>query len=317
VEAGPLTTIETGAQPAYEGGPLLEARISNDAEQKPPLEPTGQASEKVPPAITVDHVATNEDTDTSRKGSAARTDDDLQDLDRFKSQSTEASGLSGDQENVPTAASCAMALRRPHSCDELNYDSDLDHRNEYWPRHLSFSTVEEVVLARKGLDDNRIFEKPDASLEEAIIHEDVLASDARISAYRIRDLEMKTVPWVENQVSSVDKLNQRLYETHEQLSSDYLERFELYQQVREKSSDLLAGEHAQLTEPMRRVEMLGAKLDYELHALESKVEDVETGLGEFERHVDDIEQRVKSLVRGEEEKQNYSWLAWLFRLGGW
>ncbi|OJJ62402.1 hypothetical protein ASPSYDRAFT_86089 [Aspergillus sydowii CBS 593.65] len=316
VEGGPSTTIETSAQPVYEGGPSLETQVSNGVEQRPPLEPAGQASEKAPPAITVDHVATNEDTDTSRKGSGARTDEDLQDLDRFRSQSTEVSGVSGDQENVPTAASCAMALRRPHSCDELNYDSDLEHRDDYWPRHLSFSTVEEVVLARKGLDNNMIFEKPDPSLEEAIIHEDVLASDARISGYRIRGLEMKTVPWVENQVSSVDKLNQRLFATHEKLSSDYLERFELYQQVRERSSDLLAGEHSQLTEPMRRVEMLGAKLDYELHALESKVADVETGLGEFERHVDDIEQRIKSLVRGEEEKQNYSWLAWLFRLVG-
>ncbi|KAL4785341.1 hypothetical protein BJX76DRAFT_184319 [Aspergillus varians] len=318
-EIEPSKTTETGVQFGYENAPLLETQIPNDAKKgEPSMDSISQSAETVPPAITVDHPPSNEDkdTDTSRKVSVARPDEELQGLDRSKSRSTDVSGISDDQETEPTSAFCAMALRRPRSCDELNFDNDSERKNEYWPRHLSFSTVEEVVLTRKGLDDNAIFEKSDVSLKEAIIHEDVLASDAQISGSRIRDLEIHTVPWVESQVSSVDRLNHTLYETHEKLSSDYLKRFEMYQQVREKSGDLLAGGHSQLTEHMRRVEMLGAKLDYELHALESKVEDVETGLGEFERHVDDIELRIKGLVRGEEEKQSYSWLAWLFRLGG-
>ncbi|KAL4993859.1 hypothetical protein BDV10DRAFT_177992 [Aspergillus recurvatus] len=308
---------ETGLRPGYVDAPLPETQLSNDAElEKPSLNTADQPAERSPPAITVEHAAPNEDTDTSRKASVARTDEEMQDLGRLKTRSTDASGVSGDQEGAPTPASCAMALRRPHSCDELNSDLDFERRNEYWPRHLSFSIVEEVVLARTGLDDRTIFESSDAVLEEAIIHEDVLASDARISRSRIRDIELHTVPWVEGQVSSVDRLNHILYETHEKMSSEYLERFELYQQVRERSGDVLAGEHSQLTEHIKRVEMLGAKLDYELHALETKVEDVETGLGEFERHVNEIELRVKSLIRGE-EKQNYSWLSWLSRLGQW
>ncbi|KAL4989512.1 hypothetical protein BDW68DRAFT_156451 [Aspergillus falconensis] len=307
---------ETALRPGYEDAPLPETQISNDAEfGEPPLNTTDQPVERSPPAITVEPAAPNEDTDTSRKASVTRTDEEMQDLDRFKTRSTDASGVSGDQERAPTPAFCAMALRRPHSCVELNSDDDFERRNEYWPRHLSFSIVEELVLARKGLDDSTIFESSDAALEEAITHEDVLASDARISWSRIRNLELHTVPWVESQVSSVDRLNHTLYETHEKMSSEYLERFELYQQVRERSGDVLAGEHSQLTEHMKRVEMLGAKLDYELHALETKVEDVETGLGEFERHVNEIELRVKSLIRGE-EKQNNSWLSWLSRLGG-
>ncbi|KAL2821388.1 hypothetical protein BDW59DRAFT_150235 [Aspergillus cavernicola] len=310
--------IESAIQPGYESAPLPETQIPNDAEQAEPPPNPAIHSESIPPAITVDHAASNEDTDTSRKASVARTDEDSQDLNRSKTRSTDLSGDTGDQERAPTPASCAMALRRPHSYDELVFDDSNSHdrENDHWPRHLSFSTIEEVVLNWKSLGDNAILEKSDATLDEAIIHEDVLASDARISGSRIRDLEMYTVPWVENQVSSVDRLNHTLYETHENLGSSYLERFEMYQQAREQSSDLLAGEHSQLTENMKRVEMLGAKLDYELHALESKVEDVETGLGDFERHVDDIELRIKALIRGEEEKQNCSWLSWLSRLGG-
>ena len=67
---------------------------------------------------------------------------------------------------------------------------------------------------------------------------------------------------------------------------------------------------------MRRVELMGAKLDYELHVLDSRVEDVETNLDEFERHVNAIENRVKLLIRGEHEKQDSSWFSWLGRITG-
>ncbi|KAL2797186.1 hypothetical protein BJX66DRAFT_114156 [Aspergillus keveii] len=308
---------ENGAPPGYGGAPPAEASLLDDPNQtEPPPDSTLQSTEQIAPEITVEPAPSNEDTDTSRKASIAKTDDELQDMVRFKTQSTDLSAISGDQDSTATPASCAMALRRPHSCDELQSDDGPKRGNEYWPRHLSFSTVEEVVLDIERLGDDAILEKPDATLEEAIVHEDVLASDARISGARIRDLEMHTVPWVEDQVSSVDKLNRTLYETHEKLNSSYLEQFEMYQRAREQSSDVLAGEHSGLTEQMKRVEMLGAKLDYELHALESKVEDVEAGLGEFERHVDDIELRIKALVRGEEERSNCSWWSWLSRLGG-
>ncbi|KAL2840238.1 hypothetical protein BJX68DRAFT_188656 [Aspergillus pseudodeflectus] len=314
-EINPLKKVTV--PPGLGGVPPAEAPLLDDPDQtEPPPESTLHSTEQIPPEITVEPAPSNDDTDTSRKASIAKTDDELQDMVRFKTQSTDLSATSGDRDSTPTPALCAMALRRPHSCDELQSDNGSRRGDEYWPRHLSFSTVEEVVLDIQRLGDDAILEKPDATLEEAIVHEDVLASDARISGARIRDLEMHTVPWVEDQVSSVDRLNRTLYETHEKLNSSYLERFEMYQRSREQSSDVLAGEHSGLTEQMKRVEMLGAKLDYELHALESKVEDVEAGLGEFERHVDDIELRIKALVRGEEERSNCSWWSWLSRLGG-
>ncbi|KAL2802625.1 hypothetical protein BJX63DRAFT_105134 [Aspergillus granulosus] len=311
----PKKITENGVRPGYERAPPSEAQILNDPDQiEPPPDSTLQSIEPRPPEITVEPAPSNDDTDTSRKASITKMEDELQDLDRSKTQSTDLSAITGDQDSTPS--SCAMALRRPHSCDELQFDKGPERGHDYWPRHLSFSTVEEVVLDIRRLGDDPIIEKPDATLEEAILHEDVLASDARISGARIHELEMHTVPWVEDQVSSVDGLNRTLYKTHEKLTSSYLERFEMYQRARERSSDVLAGEHSGLTEQIKRVEMLGAKLDYELHALESKVEDVEAGLGEFERHVDDIELRIKALVRGEEERSNCSWWSWLSRLGG-
>jgi chromosome segregation ATPase len=117
-------------------------------------------------------------------------------------------------------------------------------------------------------------------------------------------------------VNSVDELNRKLYESHENINSIYLDQAEKYQRMREHSSELLTEEHTYLVDTMKRVEMMGAKLDYELNVLESKVEDVESGLGEFERHVLELETRMKGLIKNEEEKQSNSWLSRLGRFVG-
>jgi hypothetical protein len=205
-----------------------------------------------------------------------------------------------------------MALRRPQSCEELRaIDNEDQRRDDCCPRHLSFSNVEEVVLAWEPLGTQPTI-KDTTSLEEAIVQEDMLASDARIFSTRILDLSEHTVPWVERQVDSVDGLNNILYERHEELNSVYLERFGDYQRLRERSSDLVTDEHSHLNDSVKRVELLGAKLDYELHVLESKVEDMEQGLGDFERHIVNVETRVKGLLQGEEE-HGISWMTWLRR----
>lgn len=96
----------------------------------------------------------------------------------------------------------------------------------------------------------------------------------------------------------------------------YLEQLGDYKQVRERSADILTDEHSYLQDNMKRVELLGAKMDYELNVLGSKVDEVETGVGEFERHVIEMETRVKTLIQGEEEKQSNSWLSWFGRVSG-
>jgi hypothetical protein len=74
-------------------------------------------------------------------------------------------------------------------------------------------------------------------------------------------------------------------------------------------------ENHHLSDGVKRVELLGAKLDYELHVLESKVEDMEAGLSDFERHIVNVETRIKALVKGEEQHRT-SWTAWIARTMG-
>lgn len=235
-------------------------------------------------------------------------DDEENDLELCPTRSTEAS-------NREQALSQAIqALRRRRSCMDINPEGSLQRKDNYWPRHLSFSAAEEVILTWEGVGQDAE-EKPGAALEEAVAQEGTRGAETQLFGSRILELNQSTLPWVVRQVDAVDGLNQILYERHEEVNALYHDRLGAYQKVRERSSDLLTEEHSFLMDNTKRVELLGAKLDYELNVLESKVEDVESGLAEFERHVIEIESRMKA-IKGEQQKQSSSWLSRLGRLAG-
>ena len=291
-----------------------DARIRAQQIDSPADSVRSKPSEPKPPEIRVEPVASNQGPESPQKAPMSRSNDDELDLTLSKSHSTEES-REREQQQIPHHV--LMQLRRPQSCAALGKEEDFERKDEYWPRHLSFSTVEEVILGWEGVG-GRIPAKDDIKTthEEAIAEEDTRASDARLFCSRVLDLDQNTVPWVEKQVGSVDGLNRILYDRHENINSVYLERLADYQQLRERYADILTDEHTYLTDHMKQVELLGAKLDYELNVLGSKVEEVETGVGEFERHVSEMETRVKTLIQGEKEKQSNSWLSWFGRVAG-
>ena len=309
-EGSHLKAVADGNYTEPESMPGQEAPVNGagDTVAEPALNVLlPKSSDAGPPAIKVETVTTPDEPPEP----ANRPDNEPEDLERWKTVSTDVSVDNREQNE-----SAIMSLRRPQSCNEVRREVEQERPNDHWPRHLSFSTVEEVVLGWEDLGNRSLDEKPNAPLEEAIMHEETLTSDVRIFYSRLQELGGTTVPWVEKQVDSVDELNRILHEDHEKINATYMDRLERYQHLRDRSCDTLTEEHSGITDRMRQVELIGAKLDYEVHALESKVEDVETGLAEFERHVNDIETRIKTLVRGDEEKQNISWLAWLSRLAG-
>ncbi|KAJ5679136.1 hypothetical protein N7462_007380 [Penicillium macrosclerotiorum] len=299
---------EFGTQPEDEQNAQAPGTIDTAAELKPPE----IHIETAPPAARPEEQSEQADkvSDLQR---IPTVEEEESDIERTRTRSTAAS--SERDRDEPAAGLALMALRRAQSCEEIrNIENDSARRDNSCPRHLSFSNVEEVVLTW-DLPGGQPTVKDTSDLVEAIEQEDMLASDARIFTSRILDLTENTVPWVERQVGSVDGLNQIIYDRHEELNAVYLERFGDYQRLRERSSDLLSDEHAHLTDSVRRVELLGAKLDYELHVLESKVEDMEEGVTDFERHIINLESRVKGLLQGEEE-QSVSRVTWLRRSMG-
>ncbi|EPS27975.1 hypothetical protein PDE_02920 [Penicillium oxalicum 114-2] len=303
--------------------PIVEHKAHLEAEQKAAPSATGGPTTDIkPPEIHIEKTPSPlgeeeqvEHADQVGGLQPIATIDEDSEMERVRSRSTAASSERGQDRADASSNLAMMALRRPQSCEELRAIEIEDQRLDIrCARHLSFSNVEEVILTWDSSSPPRSFTHT-AVLEDAIAQEDMLASDARLSSTRILDLGERTVPWVERQVDSVDGLNQILYERHEELNAIYLDRYGDYQRLRERSTDIVTDAHDHLNDSVKRVELLGAKLDYELHVLESKVEDVEEGLSDFERHIENVESRFQGLLQGEEE-HSASWPIRLLRSMG-
>jgi len=126
-------------------------------------------------------------------------------------------------------------------------------------------------------------------------------------ARRIMQLAEVLVPFVESTVNDVEDLDREAQQHVEQLNELYYQRLEEYQALRATSTDVVSEEKSALTEGVRRVEVLGQKLDYEVNALQSRVQEVEDGVSEFERNVLDIEARVHELV--DDDSGRTSWFS--------
>lgn len=205
-------------------------------------------------------------------------------------------------------------LRRSQSAIKL-LPLSIDNRVYRTPRHLSFSAIEESVL---GFEDITATEEdPSARSSKplaASIQQEAIKAVAYRKARRILFLEQASVPFVENAVNTVEGLDQMAQQHIEQLNELYYQRLDEYQTLRATSTGVISEEKSALTEGLRKVEVLGQKLDYEVNALQSRIQEVEDGLNEFDRNVMAIENRVRELV--DEDTGGTSWLYRLFTFFG-
>lgn len=211
------------------------------------------------------------------------------------------------------------AARKPDNFDALLYrrysiatPSEKDHsrRNEsYWPRRLSFSEAEEAVLTWESIgasDDKR----EEADNWAAFQIQKYISEDMKHLYEKVLDLQSNIEPWVECKVADIDKLDSLAARDQEEFQSIYAKAAETYQEIKQTSSDVLAEERAHTTGKVKDIEVLGAKLEYEVSALYSKVLDVEDAVAQFNRQVDDLEARADEL---EIELHTEGWLHWIVR----
>ena len=85
---------------------------------------------------------------------------------------------------------------------------------------------------------------------------------------------------------------------------------EAYQRAQHGSGELVAEERGRLAEAVKDVEMMAAKLEYEIGALVSRVNEVEDGVAHFEAQVEDVERRAEEL---REVLETESWVHWFVR----
>ena len=204
-----------------------------------------------------------------------------------------------------------MGLRRSQSAVKVTDVRSENPRVNYIPRYLSFSTVESVLLDWDDIETVSGSKQESGEPGGSIAIEEADALFVRVKAEKISYLEQVTIPFTERQVQDVDELDQLSQRYQNELNTLYYERLEDYQTQKATSTDVMMDERQGLNEGLRRVEMLGAKLDYELNALSSRVEEVEDGVNEFERAVRNIEGRVNELVN--DDNQRDPW--WFYLVG--
>jgi hypothetical protein len=212
-------------------------------------------------------------------------------------------------------------LRRTQSGDQFGFDQPT-RNDDWWPRHLSFSTAEESVLrwtTISALD-------PTNNNEEAITEDDnaVATLTARNATQNLHSTQLKRLhaqlhtlsskdaAWVQNAVSSIIALSSSADTDIQTLESIYYPRLDTYHSLREDTHATVTNNRGQLTASLRELGNVGDKLEYEISALRGKVEDIEDVVGEFERQVEFVEGRVGDLERVLGEREG--WWRWALRV---
>ncbi|KAH8682367.1 hypothetical protein BX600DRAFT_448369 [Xylariales sp. PMI_506] len=200
-----------------------------------------------------------------------------------------------------------LHLHRRHSVAGMQPDGHSLNENR-WPRRLSFGDAEEAVLGWTeitGLDDEELPEAANPGDKKV-----QLIELARTLYMSILDVKQTVEPWVDSKIKSVEALDNHYTQQQEELQALYHQLADIYQQTKSHSRELIASERATVTEAVKDVEVLVAKLEYEINALVSRVQDVEDGVAQFEGQVEAVERRAEELKT---QLETESWLHWAVR----
>ncbi|KAK5992672.1 hypothetical protein PT974_06087 [Cladobotryum mycophilum] len=196
-----------------------------------------------------------------------------------------------------------LALLRRHSLEvsELSMKHVLNENR--WARRMSFGDAEQAVLTWDEIID----------IDEAA--DDFADAEAQaVAASRlnqcINDIVHGIEPWVNKKIDMVKLLNDQYARDKAEIQNLYYQLSEACQRVQYSSDEILAEERATLTENVKEIEVLVARLDYEINALVQRVHDVEDGIQNFERQVEEVEKRADELKA---QLETESWLHWFVR----
>ncbi|KAK2742483.1 hypothetical protein FQN57_005374 [Myotisia sp. PD_48] len=203
-------------------------------------------------------------------------------------------------------------LRRAQSYTELIMPEITEQpKNARLPRHLSFSAVDDSILTWKDISDGNVPEmNKGLAPADAILIEEMISSDVRAVEKKISDLAGPTTRWVEQQISDVEAIEHTAQDRAKEISASYELKLTEYQNLRIASRELISQENAAITDSIKQIEMLEAKLDYELDVLQSRIEEAEDGLLEYERQIVTLEERVQFVMEEETKNANTSWIGW-------
>lgn len=203
----------------------------------------------------------------------------------------------------------AKALRRSLSAIQLRTITEA--RAARLPRHLSMALLVDVFHAQDGFGedeppksgDGSGPKKPSALLK---VHKEELRRSQDL-ANKLSAFDRGLIPFTDGRISRVEYTGEEMSGQLEELNGVYYQHLEEYQTLQATSGDLVAREKASLFEAMKSIDMLGQKLDYEMDSLQSRMQEVEEGVDDFERQVLHIEASVKALIADKEKPEQKVW----------
>ncbi|KAI1806992.1 hypothetical protein F4811DRAFT_507767 [Daldinia bambusicola] len=177
-----------------------------------------------------------------------------------------------------------------------------------WARRLSFGDAEEAVFRWEeiiGLDQSA-----ESGSIEALEKYGYLTGLARSLYVDVLDMKQRIEPWADSKVKSVIEIDDYYARQQEELQALYDQLAAAYRRTKEDSQETIAAQRARITEALGEVGVQAAKLEYEINALVSRVQDVEEGVAQFEIQVDEVERRADELKI---QLETESWLHWAVR----
>jgi len=111
---------------------------------------------------------------------------------------------------------------------------------------------------------------------------------------------------------NLQDLYRNINENLEELSSLYHHHLDTFHTQEDDSADLMQREIEQLTEIVKETDVMGARLQYELGALVNKIEDVEDSMRDFDRFLEEAENKIDAYER--ESRGRNGWWDWLMKV---
>ncbi|KKA27747.1 hypothetical protein TD95_001265 [Thielaviopsis punctulata] len=178
-----------------------------------------------------------------------------------------------------------------------------DRHEAFWERRMSFSAAEDAVLRWEEIAP--MFEVQPESSQPGCLME-----LARLFCRDVCNIKQELVPWAEQKILEHGRVEERYRQGHHDLKMMHDHLVEAHKNMALESSEIFAQERSLLTENIKELETMLARLDYEIEGLTGKVEEVEDGVAIFEAHVTRLENKAEELRT---QLETESWMHWLVR----
>ncbi|KAJ8113189.1 hypothetical protein ONZ43_g5211 [Nemania bipapillata] len=209
---------------------------------------------------------------------------------------------------APRSVATLLSLRRRYSIANSQPPLCPSLVEARWARRLSFGDAEEAVLRWEEVVDLADAGAVDGNIKAE--NQIRLLEVAQAMYLSIADMEQKLEPWVKCKVQAIQATNEIYSHQLDELQTTYHESSAIYQRAQHDYQGIVADHKEHLSEALNRIEGEAAKLEYEITALVSRVEEVEDSAVQFEIQVEEVEQRADELKA---QLETESWLHWAVR----